>query len=74
LAVSLARRAKELPPNPKFVDYIIKELLPWVYKNFNITMNATQSIPFHYVEFLGGHDFVCWRGSIADGLIYLIGK
>jgi len=30
--------------------------------------------PFSYVEFLGGHDFVCWRGSIADGLIYLIGK
>ena len=29
---------------------------------------------FSYVEFLGGHDFVCWRGSIADGLIYLIGK
>ena len=185
LALSLARRAKELPPNPKFVDYIIKELLPWVYKNYNITTNPTQSVvagasyggiasafiafkhpeifsnvlsmsggyfwspgteiwlqrvknfenfnkwwskddekegewltrqfaqserlplkfyldvgileqtdpsqlfisnrhfrtvlqakgyPFHYVEFLGGHDFVCWRGSMADGLIYLIGK
>ncbi|MGB5912285.1 MAG: alpha/beta hydrolase-fold protein [Promethearchaeia archaeon] len=185
LAVSLTRRARELPPNPKFVDYIVKELLPWVYKNFHITKNPTQSVvagasyggiastfiafkhpeifgnvlsmsgsyfwspgaeiwlqtikdfenieqwwskedekegewltrqfaqreilplkfyldvgvleetdpshlfisnrhfrtvlqakgyPFHYVEFLGGHDFVCWRGSIAGGLIYLIGK
>jgi len=27
-----------------------------------------------YVEFVGGHDFICWRGSLADGLIYLIGK
>jgi enterochelin esterase family protein len=34
----------------------------------------TKGYPISYVEFLGGHDFVCWRGSIADGLIYLIGK
>ncbi|MFX1495013.1 MAG: alpha/beta hydrolase, partial [Promethearchaeota archaeon] len=187
LADSIARRAKELPPNPKFVEYISKELLPWTYKNFNITKDPSQSViagssygglassfiafkhseifgnvlsmsggyfwspgseiwqkrmqefeeveqwwtkedekeeewltrqfalseklplkfyidvgalevidlynsqvfipnrhfrtvlqakgyPLHYVEFLGGHDFVCWRGSIADGLIYLIGK
>ena len=182
---SLARRARELPPNPKFEEYIINELLPWGYKKFNITSNPSYSIvagasyggiasafiafkhseifgnvlsmsgtyswypgaefwlsridefedfehwwtkedekegewlalqfaqserlplkfyldvgvleymdptnlfianrhfrtvlqakgyPFSYVEFLGGHDFVCWRGSIADGLIYLIGK
>lgn len=182
---SLARRAGELPPNPKFLEYIIKELLPWGHANFNITSNSSQSViagasyggiastfiafkhpeifgnvlsmsggffwypgaeiwqkrieelenydhwwskedekegewlarqfaqsqrldlkfyldvgvledtdpnnlliynrhfrtvlqamgyPFSYVEFLGGHDFVCWRGTIADGLIYLIGK
>jgi len=185
LNISLAQRAGELPPNPKFLEYIIKELLPWVHENFNITTNSSQSViigasyggiasayiafkhpeifsnilsmsgtyswypgagfwlqrikdlenlvqwwtkedereeewlihqfaqterlplkfyldvgileetdptglfisnrhfrtvlqdkgyPFSYVEFLGGHDFVCWRGSIADGLIYLIGK
>ncbi|MEE9379737.1 MAG: alpha/beta hydrolase-fold protein [Candidatus Lokiarchaeia archaeon] len=34
----------------------------------------TKGYPVSYVEYLGGHDFVCWRGSIADGLIYLIGK
>ena len=178
-------RSYELPPNPKFKDYIIKELLPWVFENFDITKNPSQSViagasyggiassyialkhsdifgnvlsmsgafswfpgdenwlktvkniekfeqwwkiedekepswlihqfsqnkklpinfyvdvgvlevddptglyqsnrHFHgilqskgysvyYTEFLGGHDFVCWRGSIADGLIYLIGK
>lgn len=27
-----------------------------------------------YVEFIGGHDFICWRGTLADALIYLIGK
>jgi enterochelin esterase family protein len=26
-----------------------------------------------YEEYNGGHDYVCWRGSIADGLTYLLG-
>ncbi|MFX1348900.1 MAG: alpha/beta hydrolase [Promethearchaeota archaeon] len=25
-----------------------------------------------YVEYAGGHDIICWRGTLADGLIYLI--
>lgn len=28
----------------------------------------------HYSEFNGGHDYICWRGSLADGLMALIGK
>ncbi|GHO91934.1 hypothetical protein KSF_019820 [Reticulibacter mediterranei] len=28
----------------------------------------------HYSEFNGGHDYICWRGSLADGLIALVGK
>jgi enterochelin esterase family protein len=27
-----------------------------------------------YQEFIGGHDFVNWRGSLADGLISLLGR
>ncbi|MFW9901913.1 MAG: alpha/beta hydrolase [Candidatus Thorarchaeota archaeon] len=27
-----------------------------------------------YVEYTGGHDFICLRGSLADALIYLIGN
>jgi enterochelin esterase family protein len=27
-----------------------------------------------YVEFIGGHDFICWRGTLADALMYLIGN
>ncbi len=185
LPVNIALRSSELPPNLKYLEYIIKELLPWGHENFNITIDPSQSIiagasyggiasafiafkhpeiftnilsmsgayswypgadfwlqrikdidnfehwwtkedekeaewltrqfaqskklslkfyldvgvleevdptnlfianrhfrivlqakgyPVHYLEFLGGHGFVCWRGSIADGLIYLIGK
>ncbi len=27
--------------------------------------------PVHYREFIGGHDFLNWRGTLADGLILL---
>lgn len=185
IPTNTALRSSELPPNPKFLEYIIKELLPWGHENFNITIDPSQSViagasyggiasafiafkhpeiftnilsmsgayswypgadfwlqsikdidnfehwwrkeeekevewlvrqfaqskklplkfyldvgvleeadptnlfianhhfrnvlntkgyPVSYVEYLGGHNFVCWRGSIADGLIYLIGK
>ena len=28
----------------------------------------------YYDEFYGGHDFLSWRGSLADGLIALLGN
>ena len=28
----------------------------------------------HYAEFAGGHDYSQWRGTLADGLIWLMGK
>jgi enterochelin esterase-like enzyme len=27
-----------------------------------------------YSEFNGGHDYICWRGTLADGLIATVGK
>lgn len=27
-----------------------------------------------YSEYMGGHNYICWRGSFADGLLALIGK
>ena len=28
----------------------------------------------HYAEYSGGHNFVCWQGSLADSLLALIGR
>ncbi|UCC20524.1 MAG: hypothetical protein JSV62_04340, partial [Promethearchaeota archaeon] len=44
IPTNTALRASELPPNPKFLDYVIKELLPWVHKNYNITTNPSNSV------------------------------
>ena len=27
----------------------------------------------HFQEFIGGHDYLSWRGTLADGLIALMG-
>jgi enterochelin esterase family protein len=34
---------------------------------------TARGYPVTYSEYNGGHDAVCWRGSIADGLIALLG-
>jgi hypothetical protein len=28
----------------------------------------------HYQESVGGHDYLSWRGTLADGLLALTGK
>jgi enterochelin esterase family protein len=28
----------------------------------------------HYAEFAGGHDVIWWRGTLADGLLALLGR
>ena len=30
--------------------------------------------PVAYAEFEGGHDYACWRGTLADGIIHLLGR
>jgi enterochelin esterase family protein len=35
---------------------------------------VAKGYPVTYSEYNGGHDLLCWRGSLADGLIALVGK
>jgi enterochelin esterase-like enzyme len=162
-------RTRELPPNPKFADFLNNELVPWVRQNYNVTSDPRQVVvagssfggiasvyaglrhpetfgnilcqsgsfwwsapkpePYaepnylakefikspklplrfymdagtfevdvsggggailepsrhmrdvllakgyevHYQENVGGHDYLSWRGSLADGLLALVG-
>jgi enterochelin esterase family protein len=162
-------RTRELPPNPKFADFLNNELIPWVRQNYNVTSDPTKVVvagssfggiasvyaglrhpetfgnilcqsgsfwwaaakpePYtepnflakeflkspklplrfymdagsfevdlnggggsilepsrhmrdvllakgyevHYQENVGGHDYLSWRGSLADGLLALVG-
>ncbi len=35
---------------------------------------VARGYPVAYTEFEGGHDYACWRGTLADGLIHLLGR
>ena len=35
---------------------------------------VAKSYDVHYTEYNGGHTCLCWRGSLANGLISLIGS
>jgi enterochelin esterase family protein len=33
----------------------------------------SKGYPVHYTEFSGGHDYISWQGTLAEGLIALLG-
>jgi enterochelin esterase-like enzyme len=37
-------RNRELPPNPKFADFLNDELIPWVRRNYNVTKDPSQVV------------------------------
>lgn len=58
--------SQELGPPPGHPEQI------YANRHFRDLARA-KGYDLHYVEFNGGHDDAWWRGTLADGLIHLIG-
>jgi enterochelin esterase-like enzyme len=37
------------------------------------TVLQAKGYSVHYAEYGGGHDWICWQGTLADGLMTLLG-
>jgi enterochelin esterase-like enzyme len=37
-------RAEELAPNPKFADFLTKELVPWIHAHYNVTHDPQKTV------------------------------
>ena len=37
-------RNQELPPNPKFADFLAKELVPWIHAHYNVTDDPGKTV------------------------------
>lgn len=51
---------------------------PWTSDELNSNRHLrdvleAKGYEIHYDEFNGGHEFICWRGTFADGLLALVG-
>jgi enterochelin esterase-like enzyme len=38
------------------------------------TVLQAKDYPVHYAEYNGGHDLLCWQGTLVDGLMALFGR
>ncbi len=77
----LARQFAVAPKLPLrfYLDVGLRELTPTpdngptqvvVNRHLRDVLQA-KGYEVHYAEFLGGHEYVCWRGTIVDGLLAL---
>jgi enterochelin esterase-like enzyme len=62
-----------------YLDVGLLEVAPMPYDNVVANRHMrnilqAKGYAVHYAEFSGGHDYVCWRGTLANGLVALRGK
>ena len=69
----LAAYADALPPAQFFVEAGSEEEHLLVGNRALRQILEGGSASFTYREYRGGHDYACWRGGIADGLIAALG-
>lgn len=56
-----------------FLEAGLHESLLADNRHFRTVLEAKGYDIVRYAEFNGGHDYFCWRGSLSDGLIALLG-
>ncbi|MGD9724119.1 MAG: enterochelin esterase [Pirellulales bacterium] len=57
-----------------FLEAGLRESLLVDNRHFRDVLSAKGYEIVAYSEYNGGHDYCCWRGSLADGLMALLGK
>jgi len=65
-----------------FIDVGTLENAQWQNHGLSLAQSArvlrdiirAKKIPVHFVEFSGGHDYISWEITFAEGLQYLIGQ
>lgn len=55
-----------------YIDVGQFEVFLTINRNMRDVLQA-KGYPVHYQEFYGGHNVLCWRKTLADGLLALIG-
>ncbi|HXW67893.1 MAG TPA: alpha/beta hydrolase-fold protein, partial [Thermoplasmata archaeon] len=57
----------------RFPDPVMGVSLLWSVMHMRDVLEA-RGYRVHCAEFEGGHDYACWKGTLADGLIHLLGR
>lgn len=65
-----------LPPARDVRVYLEVGTMEWVLAEPHrqlATAMVAHRVDVHLAEHVGGHDYACWRGGVAEGLIWLLG-
>ena len=81
----LLKGFRDYPPEVMIPREHLLEQARQVYRSYGFAPIDTPALefadillgkgyPVHYEEFNGGHDYLSWRGTLAEGIILLLGS